>query len=41
MLTECKPPLRPLEANTMGDLLNWSVYAANRFNRCRTAALNE
>lgn len=25
----------------MGDLLQWSVYAAQRFNRCREAALGE
>lgn len=23
----------------MGDLLNWAVYAAGRFNRCSAAAL--
>lgn len=41
MVSECKPPLRNLESNTMGDLLDWAVYAANRFNRCQMAALNK
>ncbi len=28
-----------LDGETMGDLLNWAVYAAGRFNRCSAAAL--
>lgn len=39
VVSECKPPLTHLEGNTMGDLLEWAVYAAGRFNRCRAAAL--
>lgn len=36
---ECGPKLRPFEGRDMGDLLQWAVYSANRFNRCREAAL--
>ena len=39
VIAECKPPLRPLDGDTMGDLLNWAVYAAGRFNRCSAAAM--
>jgi len=39
VVSECRPPLSQLEGNSMGDLLEWAVYAAGRFNRCRAAAL--